>query len=279
MTKIETDRETLAQIVGARLADMRAARPLVQVITNFVSMDVVANVLLAAGAAPAMVHAPEESPDFIRKASALVVNTGTLSAPRAQAMDVASAAARTHGVPWVLDPVGAGGTPFRDATISNLLRRRPSVIRGNASEIMAVARLAGLTQAAGAPRGPESDHATSEVEDLAQRLARHALCTVAATGAVDIITDGRRFVRLANGSPLMTRVTALGCGLTGLIGAILGTKGADGFEATLSALAAYAIAGDIAAEQADEPGSFRVAFIDALYRLDTTEVTKRLRLA
>jgi hydroxyethylthiazole kinase len=192
-------------------------------------------------------------------------------------MDVATAAARTHGVPWVLDPVGAGGTPFRDATIANLLRRRPQVIRGNASEIMAVARIAGLTQATGAPRGPESTHAPDEIAELAQKLARHALCTVAATGAVDLVTDGRQTLRLANGSPLMTRVTALGCGLTGCVGAMLGT-GHDAFESTTAALAAYAIAGDLAAEKADAPGSFRVAFIDELYRLDATQIASRLRL-
>jgi hydroxyethylthiazole kinase len=276
MDQTHTDRDALARASAALLAQMRAARPLVQVITNFVSMDIAANVLLAAGAAPAMVHAPEETPDFVRKVAALVINTGTLSATAAQSMDVATAAARTHGVPWVLDPVGAGGTPFRDATIANLLRRRPQVIRGNASEIMAVARIAGLTQAAGAPRGPESTHDTDEVAELAQRLARHALCTVAATGAVDFVTDGRRHLRLANGSPLMTRVTALGCGLTGFIGAMLGT-GAEAFVATSAALATYAIAGDIAAEQADAPGSFRLAFIDALYRLDEPQIFERLR--
>ena len=133
MDQTHTDRDALARASAALLAQMRAARPLVQVITNFVSMDIAANVLLAAGAAPAMVHAPEETPDFVRKVAALVINTGTLSATAAQSMDVATAAARTHGVPWVLDPVGAGGTPFRDATIANLLRRRPQVIRGNAS--------------------------------------------------------------------------------------------------------------------------------------------------
>jgi hydroxyethylthiazole kinase len=276
MDQTYTDRDALARASAALLVQMRAKSPLVQVITNFVSMDIAANVLLATGAAPAMVHAPEETPDFVRKAAALVINTGTLSAPAAQAMDVATAAARTHGVPWVLDPVGAGGTPFRDTTIANLLRRRPQVIRGNASEIMAVARIAGLTQAAGAPRGPESTHDTDEVAELAQRLARHALCTVAATGAVDFVTDGRRHVRLANGSPLMTRVTALGCGLTGFIGAMLGTD-AQAFEATIAALATYAIAGEIAAQTTDAPGSFRVAFIDALYRLDEQQIFDRLR--
>ena len=165
----KTTRDEIAAQTGTLVAAVRHARPLVQMITNYVSMDIAANVLLAAGAAPAMVFAPEESPEFVRRASALVVNTGTLSAPGAQAMEVATIAARTHGVPWVLDPVGAGATKFRDDTISKLLRHRPAVIRGNASEIMAVARLAGLTQEAGAPRGVESTHETSQVEGLAQK--------------------------------------------------------------------------------------------------------------
>lgn len=270
-------RDLIAAEAGALVAALREAGPLVQMITNLVSMDVAANVLLSAGAAPAMVFAPEESPEFVRKAAALVVNTGTLSAPGAEAMEAATTAARAHGVPWVLDPVGAGGTTFRNDTICRLLRHRPAVIRGNASEIMAVARLAGLTREAGAPRGVDAVHETSEVEALAQKLARHALCVVAATGAVDVVTDGRRLVRLANGSPLMTRVTALGCALTGYVGAFVGLGGAP-FSATVSALAAYAVAGDVAAEQATGPASFRTAFIDALYVLDEAEIATRLRL-
>lgn len=273
-----TSSEALAAEAAALVAAVREARPLVQMITNYVSMDMAANVLLAAGAAPAMVFAPEESPEFVRRASALVINTGTLSAPAAHAMEVAVTAARTHGVPWALDPVGAGGTTFRNETICKLLRHRPAVIRGNASEIMAVARLAGLTQEAGAPRGVDSAHATSEVEELAQRLARHCLCTVAATGEIDIVTNGLAIVRLANGSPLMTKVTALGCGLTGYIGAFIGLGEAP-FAATTAALAAYAVAGDMAAEGARGPASFRTAFIDALFSLDARDIVARLRLA
>jgi hydroxyethylthiazole kinase len=142
---------------------------------------------------------------------------------------------------------------------------------------MALARIAGLTQSAGAPRGPESAHEPDDIAELAQKLARHGLCTVAATGAVDLVTNGRDMLRLANGSPLMTRVTALGCGLTGFVGAMIGT-GHEAYEATSAALAAYAIAGDLAGEQADAPASFRVAFIDALYRLDETQIVERLRL-
>jgi hydroxyethylthiazole kinase len=274
----ENSRETVAAEAARLVAAVREARPLVQLITNLVSMDLAANVLLAAGAAPAMVSAPEESPEFVRRAAALVINTGTLSAASAHAMETATTAARTHGVPWVLDPVGAGGTKFRDETICKLLRHRPAVIRGNASEILAVARLAGLTQEAGAPRGVDSAHDTSEVEALAQKLARHGLCIVAATGAVDVVTDGRMLVRLANGSPMMTKVTALGCALTGYVGAFIGL-GVAPFTATVSALGAYAVAGDIAAEHAAGPASFRTAFIDALYALDATDITTRLRIA
>ncbi len=270
-------RDALVAQTGTLLAALREARPLVQMITNFVSMDIAANVLLAAGAAPAMVFAPEESPEFVRRASALVVNTGTLSVAGAQAMEVATTAARAHGVPWVLDPVGAGGTKFRNEIICKLLRHRPTVIRGNASEIMAVARLAGLTREAGGPRGVDSTHETSEVEGLAQKLARHGSCIVAATGAVDVVTDGQVLVRLANGSPLMTKVTALGCALTGYVGAFIGLGGAP-FEATVSALAAYAVAGDLAAERASGPASFRTAFIDALYGLEERDISDRLRL-
>jgi hydroxyethylthiazole kinase len=270
-------RAAVARETGALLEAVRAARPLVQTITNHVSMDIAANVLLAAGAAPAMVSAPEEAPEFVRRAAALVVNTGTLSAPAAHAMEVATTAARTHGVPWILDPVGVGGTTFRNETVAKLLRHRPAVIRGNASEIMAVARLAGLTQEAGAPRGVDAAHDTSQVEGLACKLARHGLCVVAATGAVDVVTDGRALVRLANGSPLMTRVTAVGCALTAYVGAFVGA-GAAPFEATIGALAAYAIAGDVAAEQAKGPASFRTAFIDALYGLSGEDVAARLRL-
>ncbi|MDB5510345.1 MAG: hydroxyethylthiazole kinase [Hyphomicrobiales bacterium] len=271
--------QEIASETARLLARMRAARPLVQNITNFVSMDIAANVLLAAGAAPAMVHAPEESPEFVRRAAALVINTGTLSQPWADSMEVATTAARVHGTPWVLDPVGAGGTQFRDHVIQKLLRHRPAIIRGNASEIMAVANACGLSKTdepKARPRGVDSAHATSEAELPARRLARHSFCVVAATGAIDLVTDGERLVRLANGSPLMERVTALGCGLTSLIGAFAGL-GEDPFIATVAAIGVYGVAGDMAAETASGPGSFRTAFIDALDRIDEGEILARLK--
>ncbi len=263
---------------GQLLRDVRAARPLVQNITNFVSMDIVANALLAVGASPAMVHAPEETAEFTPRVDALVVNVGTLSKDSAHSMEQAVTTARVHGRPWLLDPVAAGALTFRDEVIQRLLRHRPAIIRGNASEIMAVARAAGLTQEAAAPRGVDSAHTTQEAEALAAKLARHGFCAVVATGEVDVVTDGERILRVANGSPLMPRVTALGCSMSAVMGAFLAVCD-DPFEAAFAATALYGIAGERAAAHAKGPGSLRVAFIDTLYAIDPQDVAANLRMA
>jgi hydroxyethylthiazole kinase len=270
-----------ASLVKARtaqlLGELRDARPLVQTITNFVSMDAAANALLAIGAAPAMVHAPEESGEFVAHAGALVVNIGTLSKLWVEGGEAAATAAHMHGKPWVLDPVGVGATRFRNEAVARLLRHRPSVIRGNASEIMAVAQVAGLSGPAGTPRGVDSANTTDEALAVAQRLARHCFCVVAATGAVDLVTDGKQVVRLANGSPLMTRVTALGCALSAVVAAFAAVA-EDPFEGTVAALATYGVVGDMAAEVASRPGSYRVAFIDALDAVTPADIEQRLKV-
>jgi hydroxyethylthiazole kinase len=271
------DRAQIAARTSELLIELRNTRPLVQTITNFVSMDAAANVLLAIGAAPAMVHAPEESGEFARLASALVVNIGTLSRLWIEGSETAATAAHMHGIPWVLDPVGVGATQFRNEAVARLLRHRPTVIRGNASEIMAVAKVAGIAGEAGTPRGVDSANTTDEALVAAQKLARHCFCTVAATGEIDIVTDGKRLVRLANGTPLMTRVTALGCALTAVVAAFASVTD-DSFEATVAALATYAIVGDMAAEVATRPGSYRVAFIDALDAVTPADIEQRLRV-
>jgi hydroxyethylthiazole kinase len=271
------DRAQIAARTSELLIELRNTRPLVQTITNFVSMDAAANVLLAIGAAPAMVHAPEESGEFARLASALVVNIGTLSRLWIEGSETAATAAHMHGKPWVLDPVGVGATHFRNDAVARLLRHRPTVIRGNASEIMAVAKVAGIAGEAAAPRGVDSANSTDEALVAAQKLARHCFCTVAATGEIDIVTDGKRLVRLANGTPLMTRVTALGCALTAVVAAFTALTD-DAFEATVAALATYAIVGDMAAEVASRPGSYRVAFIDALDAITPADIHQRLRV-
>ena len=271
------DRADIAARAGELLERLRATRPLVQNITNFVSMDTVANALLALGASPAMVHSIEESADFAARADALNVNTGTLSKPFLEGGESAATAAHMLGRPWVLDPVGVGGGKFRNEAVLRLLRHRPAVIRGNASEIMGVARVAGLNAQAAAPRGVDAAHTTDEAFVTARLVARHHLCVVAATGAVDLITDGERVLRFANGHELMTRVTALGCALSGVVAAFCAV-GDDAFEAAASAIAVYGVAGEMAAEKASRPGSYRVAFMDMLDAITPADVSARLKV-
>jgi hydroxyethylthiazole kinase len=246
---------------GATLQRLRERVPLVQSITNYVSMDVTANALLAIGAAPAMVHAAEEVEEFVGIAHALVINIGTLSPPWVEAMRLAADRAVALGKPWVLDPVGAGATRYRTDTARELAERRPTIIRGNASEILAVAG------AANATRGVDSAHASSDAVESARALARQLGCVVAVTGAVDYVSDGARTLSVSNGHPLMTRVTALGCSATALVGAFAAVH-TDPVVATAAALGALGVAGEIAARDAAGPGTFRWKLLDALYLLD-----------
>ena len=263
--------------VAASLERLRRDRPLVQNITNYVSMDIAANALLAIGASPAMVHAVEEIEDFGALIGALVVNIGTLSSGWVPGMEAAAAVATRRGTPWVLDPVGAGATRFRNETVVRLVAHRPTVIRGNASEIMAVAAALGLATAGAGPKGVDSVDSTDSAAALAVALARHLGCVVAATGAVDVVTDGTNVRRLANGSPLMTQVTAVGCSLSAIVAAFCAIE-PDAFEATSAALAVVGIAGERAAEHARLPGSFRTAWLDQLAAVNGAAIAERLRL-
>ncbi|TBW39235.1 hydroxyethylthiazole kinase [Siculibacillus lacustris] len=253
--------------VGRRLAALRLARPLVHNITNYVAMDLSANVLLAIGASPAMVHAIEEVEEFVAFSGALVINIGTLSAPWIDAMVAAAAAARRKGIPWVLDPVGAGATTLRDRAVARLMAEKPTVVRGNASEILAVAGAAGA-----AAKGVDSGNSSDEARAAAVALARASGAVVVVTGAVDVITDGTRLVALADGDPLMTRVTATGCALSAVVAAFLAGP-SDAFAAAVAAVAVYGVAGRLAAFDADGgPATFRTAFVDRLARIGAEEV-------
>jgi hydroxyethylthiazole kinase len=255
----------------ATLQRLRARSPLVHSITNYVSMDITANALLALGAAPAMVHAVEEVEEFVGIADALVVNIGTLSPPWVSAMHLAAERAVALGKPWVLDPVGAGATRYRTDTARDLAERRPTVIRGNASEILA------LAGAANATRGVDSTHASSAALESARALARQLGCVVAVTGVVDYVTDGARTLSISNGVAMMTRVTALGCTATAIVAAFAVVH-EDPVFATAAALGVIGVAGELAAREWPGPGTFRARFLDALYLLDS-EATAGIRIA
>jgi len=253
------------------LEEVRRVGPLVHNITNYVAMDVTANALLAAGASPAMVHAEEEAADFTALSHALVVNIGTLSPAWVRAMTAAAERARELGKPWVLDPVGAGATAYRTAVARDLSRREPTVLRANASEVLAVAGTA-----AERTRGVDSVHASEVALEVARELARELGCVVAVTGATDYVTDGERVLSVSNGHPLMTRVTALGCTASALVAAFLAVQ-PDPVLAAAQALAVLGLCGEIAARDAPGPGTLRWRLLDALHSLDR-EGTRGVRI-
>ncbi|AHG49791.1 hydroxyethylthiazole kinase (plasmid) [Rhizobium leguminosarum bv. trifolii CB782] len=255
------------------LKAMRDKPPLVQCITNYVAMNVAANVLLAAGASPAMVHAAEEAGEFAGIADALTVNIGTLSTQWIDGMQAAAKAATSAGKPWVLDPVAHYATAFRRDAVASLLALKPSIIRGNASEIIALAGGESRGQ------GVDSRDPVEQAEGSARWLAERQQAVVAVTGPVDFVTDGAQAVRITGGSALMPQVTALGCSLTCLVGAFAATAPNNLFGATVAALATFAIAGEEAALGAAGPGSFAWRFLDALHALDAETLDARARIS
>jgi hydroxyethylthiazole kinase len=258
--------------VWRTLAAVRSARPLVHNITNYVVMNSTANALLALGASPAMVHAAEEVEEFVDLADALVVNIGTLSPAWVAAMKLAVARAAARGRAWVLDPVGTGATSYRSAVAGDLAARRPAVLRGNASEILSLARASSE-----ATRGVDATDTAEAALDAARGLARRIGAVVAVTGAADYVTDGERVASCHNGHPLMARVTGMGCTATAVIGAFLAVE-ADRLTAALHALAVLGVAGELAAARAGGPGTLQVHLYDALASLDQATLAERVRL-
>lgn len=254
------------------LDSLRTRTPLVQCLTNVVAAGSTANVLLAAGASPAMVDNPEEAGEFSRVADGVLVNLGTPYAVTAEAMEAAALAATAAGTPWVLDPVGAGPLRWRTSLAHRMLEQRPPVVvRGNASEIMA------LDGGAGGKGVDAADRAENAL-DAATDLAARSTAVVAVSGEVDHLTDGDRLVRVANGHPLLTRMTGSGCALGALIaGFASGTE--DALLAATAATAVLNVAAEDAAESALGPGSFAVGLLDSLAALTPDRLADRVRLS
>ena len=256
----------LAAQAAANLEKIRATKPLVHNVTNFVVMNFTANVLLAAGASPVMAHAENEVEEMVSFAKALVLNIGTLDDAWIASMLKAGKQASALGVPIVLDPVGAGATKLRTETAKRILAEtKVALVRGNASEILALGGGAANT------KGVDAADSVEAAAERAGALARELAVPVAITGPVDYVTDGKRILRVANGHPLMGCITGTGCGATAIIGAFAGVD-ADPVSAAATALAYYGLAGEYAADGAAGPGSFAVRFLDALHGLTADEV-------
>ena len=266
-----------ADSLWADVLAVRQQQPLVHNITNFVVMNYNANALLALGAAPVMAHAREEVVDMAGIAQALVLNIGTLSPEWIEAMVMALQTARGRGIPVILDPVGAGATPYRNQAIAELLDAgSPTVLRGNASEILSVAGVAAAT------RGVDSAAASDDAVQAARALASRLDAVVCVSGATDhILAPDGRHARLSNGHAWMTRVTGVGCSATALIGAFCAVQ-PDAFHATVAAMAYLGVVGEVAAEQVQAQGrgvgQLQIALLDGLQLLDVETFHARLRL-
>jgi len=272
--------EDLAAAAGSLLDAVRSGAPLVQVLTNSVVTGFTANVLLALGAAPAMVDIPEEAGPFATIAGGVLVNLGTPRAEQRDAMREAVAAASSAGTPWVLDPVAVGALPVRTPLAAELLAQRPAVVRGNASEILALAGHGAGGRGVDATDGPEA------ALGAATAIALMHGAVVAVSGPIDLITDGARVVRCKNGTELLTQVTGGGCALGAVIAAFVAaerSRSADGvgdrFAAAVAAVGAYTVAAERAAVGARGPGDFAVRLLDSLASLSGADVAEEVRLA
>jgi hydroxyethylthiazole kinase len=256
----------------AALQEIRKRSPLIHNITNYVAMNTSANALLAIGASPVMAHAEEEMADMVALASALVINIGTLSREWVKSMFKAAEHAAKRGIPVVLDPVGAGATPYRTETVRDLVAAaRPTIIRGNASEIMALCGDGAKT------KGVETTEVSRDAVGAAQLLFGSLGSVLCISGATDYIVGGKEVFKIRNGHPMMTRVTGLGCTATALCGAFAAVT-PDPARAAAQAMAVMGIAGEIAAERAEGPGTLQLHFLDALYRLTEDDIIRRIRL-
>lgn len=258
----------LAVLTAESLDRIRQRTPLVHNITNFVVMNDTANALLAIGASPVMAHSIDEVREMVGYAGALVLNIGTLEESWIESMHAAGIEANRLGVPVVLDPVGAGATKFRTATVERLLDAvRVAIVRGNAGELATIAGHAASV------RGVDSVAATHP--DVAVRtVATRTGGAAVASGATDFVADGRRLAHVRNGHPFMSRITGSGCMATAIAGAFAAVE-SDPFLAALEATIAFGIAGEMAAGKSAGPGTFRANLIDAVANLDRATIMTR----
>lgn len=248
---------------------VREKSPLVHNITNYVVMNNTANALLAVGASPVMAHAVEEVADMASIASALVINMGTLDSQWVEGMLLAGKTAKSKGVPVIFDPVGEGATPYRNKTAAQIISVcKPDIIRGNSSEIMSLAN-----ENCGVTKGVDSTTSSDVAVESAKLLATKFNAVVSISGEVDYITDGKVVRMVKNGHYMMPKVTGMGCTASAIVGAFAAIDH-DFLEATTNAMALMGVAGEMAAEKSEGPGSLQLHFLDILYNITPEQLEK-----
>lgn len=274
--------DTLRASIAQAVNDVRNTTPLAQSFTNFVTINLVANAQLAAGGTAAMSFLPDDVIDAASIAGATYINVGTLLPFYEEALATITRRLHDMGKPWVLDPVAAGIGKTRTAILESFRDVPPTIVRGNASEIIALDAMWGLSDAADdatRPAGVESVDEVDSAVEAARRLARHMAAhsatgkvAVAVSGAVDLVTDGDDVYRLPGGSALMTKITGAGCSLGGVTATYLAV--AEPLTAALSASLLYNRASEIAEDASKGPGSFQVNFLDALWNVTAEQIAQ-----
>ncbi len=256
----------------ALLEKIRAQKPVIHHLTNWVTIYDCANVVKVLGASPVMDHAKEEVAEMARIAAALVLNIGTLTPEFVEAMKIAALSANNKGIPVVLDVCGAGATTLRDRKCFELLDQvRIDLIKGNVSEI---ARISGERVRT---RGVDATQVEQNMREVAQKLARESKGTVAVTGEEDIVTDGRKLYLVKNGHPMMANIVGTGCMATSVIGAFAAVEPDLPLAAT-AALVCFEVATECAVKVASGPCTLKERIFDCLYHLDKQTIDRMQRV-
>lgn len=255
------------------LQTVREKNPLVHNITNFVVMNNTANTLLAIGASPVMIHAHKEIETIVDISNSLVINIGTADDYWAESMLSAAKKANQINKPWILDPVGAGISTFRNDLLKELLTYQPTVIRGNASEILALDLFNNIQG-----KGVDSSHQSNQALQAAQNLNQKFGSIVCISGASDFVVANHQIVEIKNGHEMMTKVIGLGCSATATIGAFIGLN-ENPFPETISGMSIFSLAGELAQQKSNGPGSLQMNLYDILYNLSEEEIRSHLRIS
>ena len=268
-------------MVSECLKQVKLVRPRVHCITNSVTANDCANVLLACGASPILADDPHEAAEITAHCAGLCLNLGTLSERKAAALLASGTEANARGVPVVFDPVGVGASAFRRETAKRLLETvRCSVMRGNVSEIRALAL--GTGDASGVDAEPSgADDTMEEWTKLAKTLSKGTGAVIVLTGAKDVVTDGETVLVLKNGHPMMRRITGTGCQLSALTAAFAAANSENIFEAAVAAACAFGLAGELAARRMtalDGSGSYRNYLIDGIFCLTEQALKEGARI-
>ena len=282
------DESNLLNKIDETLNDIREKNALTHCITNSVTINDCANAVLAIGGSPFMAEDAEELEEVVTIADVLVINIGKLSKEQIESMHISSKTANKTNTPIILDPVGVGVTELRNKTTMDLINSYDiAAIRGNVTEIKAIAKLAGVLDESNTAKGVDvniddiiTEENLKDNGELICELASKLNTTILASGPIDILSDGNLTVAIDNGDDMMPLITGSGCMLSSIVGSCIG--GSNPFDGTLVAILAMNIAGERARAKVDEKdegtGSFRTYLIDYLYKTDSETLIEKANI-